>query len=140
MTQIDSVKGLEDKEFEMPDGIVEATVCTETGLRASSSCNATTEIMASDKVPTQTCTQCTAAQVCTVCGGLATENSPGTRWARGSSIPSYYCTCQPQTESETQTSSDSSTSTNTPSDPSSGADGAAGGGTTVTPDPGTTTP
>lgn len=138
MTEIDSVKALEDKDFEMPDGIVEATVCKSTGLRASSSCDSITEIMAADKVPTETCTQCTAARVCTVCGGLATANSPGVRWARGSSIPSYYCTCQPQTESETQAPSADPSTPATPSDPSAGVDSAAGGTTTVTPDPGTT--
>ena len=78
MTQINSVKSLEDKEFEQPDGIVQATVCSNTGLKAGYGCPAVTEIMAADKVPSETCTQCQTIAVCTVCGGIATENSPGT--------------------------------------------------------------
>lgn len=129
MTQINSVKSLEDKEFEQPDGIVQATVCSNTGLKAGYGCPAVTEIMAADKVPSETCTQCQTIAVCTVCGGIATENSPGTRWS--SYIPSYTCTCQPQTQAPAVTD-DGTTTTN-------GGTGAADGAATVTPDPTVTT-
>ncbi len=48
-------EGLEDKDFEVPSSVVEATVCSETGLLAVSSCPSYTDYFAEDNVPTQSC-------------------------------------------------------------------------------------
>lgn len=43
------------QDFTMPDSVEQATICSETGLLASSSCNGITEYFAKDSLPTQTC-------------------------------------------------------------------------------------
>lgn len=46
---------LEYKDFEIPSSVVQRTICTRTGLLATSSCPSLTEYFAADNVPTETC-------------------------------------------------------------------------------------
>ena len=55
MERIQDTKGLEYKEFEIPSSVEEKTVCTETGLLATSSCPAITEYFSKDNAPTKSC-------------------------------------------------------------------------------------
>ncbi len=50
-------EGLEPAAFRVPDGIVEAVVCADSGLLAGNGCATTTELFASSTVPTSTCTE-----------------------------------------------------------------------------------
>ena len=55
MERIQDTKGLEYKEFKIPSSVEEKTVCTETGLLATSSCPAITEYFSKDNAPTKSC-------------------------------------------------------------------------------------
>ena len=55
MERIQDTKGLEYKDFEIPSSVEEKTVCTKTGLLATSSCPAITEYFSKDNVPTKSC-------------------------------------------------------------------------------------
>ena len=46
---------LPDTEFKMPSTVEEASICTSTGLLATSSCNAVTEYFDTEQLPTQYC-------------------------------------------------------------------------------------
>ena len=46
---------LPDTDFKMPSTVQEASICTQTGLLATSSCNAVTEYFDIDQIPTQYC-------------------------------------------------------------------------------------
>lgn len=46
---------LPDTEFKMPSTVEEASICTSTGLLATSSCNAVTEYFDTEQIPTQYC-------------------------------------------------------------------------------------
>ena len=48
-------ENLVDTEFKMPSTVEEASICTRTGLLATSSCNAVTEYFDRDQIPTQYC-------------------------------------------------------------------------------------
>ena len=48
-------ENLVDTEFKMPSTVEEASICTKTGLLATSSCNAVTEYFDIDQIPTQYC-------------------------------------------------------------------------------------
>ena len=48
-------ENLVDTEFKMPSPVEEASICTRTGLLATSSCNAVTEYFDIDQIPTQYC-------------------------------------------------------------------------------------
>ena len=48
-------ENLVDTEFKMPYTVEEASICTRTGLLATSSCNAVTEYFDIDQIPTQYC-------------------------------------------------------------------------------------
>ena len=48
-------ENLVDTEFKMPSTVEEASICTRTGLLATSSCNAITEYFDIDQIPTQYC-------------------------------------------------------------------------------------
>ena len=71
-------KGLPSARFVRPEGIVEATVCKETGCLASTGCKSTyKEIFTSDNMPTK----CEGHNVQTICkesGKIATEYCPET--------------------------------------------------------------
>lgn len=72
-------KGLEALKFTKPKGIVEATICTVSGLVATDACKADTrgvvkkEIFASGNVPTDTCEVHKLVEVCAVSKKLPTE-------------------------------------------------------------------
>ena len=51
MEHIQDTKGLEYKDFEIPSSVEEKTVCTKTGLLATSSCPAITEYFSKDNAP-----------------------------------------------------------------------------------------
>lgn len=129
MTEIDNVKGLEKKDFTMPEGISKASLCSYSGKLAGTSCMKVTEYFDAANMPSEKCTECRYISVCDVCGGKAGPNSPSTHSLRysdddTSNIPPFYCTCQPETEPESE-----STGT-TPG-------GETPGGTTPGTDPGT---
>ena len=48
-------ENLVDTEFKMPSTVEKASICTRTGLLATSSCNAVTEYFDIDQIPTQYC-------------------------------------------------------------------------------------
>ena len=84
MEDIHSYFGLEYKEWEKPDSVVQATICTKCGNlavyglcdnAAGGSCIAT-EYFAKGTVPTKKCTCHTRVQVCKESGKIATENCP----------------------------------------------------------------
>ena len=50
-------KDLSPATFRIPEGIIQATICTESGLLAGQGCTTTTEIFASGTVPSSTCTE-----------------------------------------------------------------------------------
>ncbi len=84
MEDIHSYKQLEYKEWEKPDSIVEATICTKCGNlavyglcdnAAGGSC-VKTEYFAKGTVPTKKCTCHTRVQICIESGMVATENCP----------------------------------------------------------------
>lgn len=71
--------GLKKASFTKPSGIVNATICTVSGLVATDACKKDTrdvvksEIFASGKVPTDTCTVHKLVEVCNVSGKLPTD-------------------------------------------------------------------
>ena len=71
--------GLKKASFAKPSGIVNATICTVSGLVATDACKkdtrkvVKTEIFASGKVPTDTCTVHKLVEVCSVSGDLPTD-------------------------------------------------------------------
>lgn len=70
-------KGLDNKKFEEPSGIVRATICKDTGLLAGESCtNKYTEIFVKGTEPKETCSGKVTVKVCTETGLLATEYCP----------------------------------------------------------------
>ncbi|MCD8119299.1 MAG: transglycosylase domain-containing protein [Lachnospiraceae bacterium] len=75
MQQIHDYYGYEDKDFEVPDSIVECTVCSTSGDLANSGCSSTfTEYYASGTEPTATCTVHTAVSNKTETTTVAAEN------------------------------------------------------------------
>ena len=56
MDRINSVYNLPYTEFTMPSSVQQKTICTQTGLLATSSCPTLTEYFAEGTVPTQSCT------------------------------------------------------------------------------------
>lgn len=71
--------GLKKASFTKPSGIVNATICTVSGLVATDACKKDTrkvvksEIFASGKIPTDTCTVHKLVEVCNVSGDLPTD-------------------------------------------------------------------
>lgn len=71
--------GLKKASFTKPSNIVNATICTVSGLVATDACKADTrkvvksEIFASGKVPTDKCTVHKLVEVCSVSGDLPTD-------------------------------------------------------------------
>ena len=133
MTEIDNVKGLEKKDFTMPEGISKASLCTFSGKLAGSSCQTKTEYFDAANMPSERCTECRYVSICNVCGGIAGEHSPSTTPLRYSDddrtgVPNFYCTCQPETEPESESTGDGTGTT---------PGGETPGGTTPGTDPGT---
>lgn len=86
MQQIDSNLGLETGSYEQPSGIVEATVCSKSGLLPveglcdndpSGNC-IITEYFSEDTVPTEYCTTHTKVTFCNDSGNIATSGCPNT--------------------------------------------------------------
>ncbi|MDE6313951.1 MAG: PBP1A family penicillin-binding protein [Lachnospiraceae bacterium] len=77
-------EGLEEKEFEKPEGIVTATVCKKSGkLARSGLCDCDprgsqmiTEIFAEGTVPSEYCDVHVRTNICTMSGAIATEYCP----------------------------------------------------------------
>jgi len=71
--------GLKKASFTKPSGIVNATICTVSGLVATDACKKDTrnvvksEIFASGKIPTDKCTVHKLVEVCSVSGDLPTD-------------------------------------------------------------------
>ncbi len=84
MERVHIEKGLQTKEFTMPDSIVSAKICTKSGkLAVDGLCdhyiggNTTkVEYFAKGSVPTEKCDVHVKANICTETGLLATENCP----------------------------------------------------------------
>ncbi|MDA3846537.1 MAG: PBP1A family penicillin-binding protein, partial [Vallitaleaceae bacterium] len=76
-------ENLEDKSFPRPDGIVSATICTESGKLATDLCSldprgatVDTYYFASGTVPSESCDVHVEATICTASGLFATEYCP----------------------------------------------------------------
>lgn len=77
-------EGLEEKDFEKPEGIVTATVCKKSGkLARSGLCDCDprgsqmiTEIFAEGTVPSEYCDVHVRTNICTMSGAIATEYCP----------------------------------------------------------------
>lgn len=77
-------EGLEEKDFDKPEGIVTATVCKKSGkLARSGLCDCDprgsqviTEIFAEGTVPTEYCDTHVRVNICTMSGAIAGENCP----------------------------------------------------------------
>ena len=118
MRRINAECGFETASFTVPDNIGTRTVCSKSGkLVGTSVCTPVTEYFDLSALPSGYCNDHIGATVCSVCGGLANENSPSTNYQEYSSssqIPNFYCTCEPETESTTSTTSSESTPTTEP--------------------------
>ncbi len=86
MEQIHTIKGCEEKDFEVPNSIVTAKICSKCGnLAVSGLCDKNEmgdltkeEIFANGTVPTQKCTCCTEITLCDESNMLATSGCPHT--------------------------------------------------------------
>ncbi len=87
MTRIDEAKGLEDKEFEMPDSVAKASICTRSGLIAGSGCGSvTTEYYEKGSIPLKRCTSC-APRETEAPSAEATTNPDATEAPKASEAP-----------------------------------------------------
>ena len=92
------LEGYDDADFEMPDNIERATVCSGTGLLPNGACPAVTEYFSKDTIPTEYCSahQLIPAYICTHCGKLGTSATPQS-WLTlkyfysYSEMPKEYC-------------------------------------------------
>ena len=116
MRRIDAECGYEPTSFTVPDSVGTRTVCSKSGkLVGTSVCTAITEYFDLNSLPSGYCNDHIGATICSVCGGLAGENSPSTTYKEynsSSEIPTFTCKCEPETEtkeSETTSSTDPST-------------------------------
>lgn len=79
MDQIIEKKGLDTSvTFEMPDGIVQATVCSDTGLLPSNGCPTVTDYFDASKLPTKYCPGVKKVTVCNESHMLANKACPET--------------------------------------------------------------
>ena len=79
MDQIIEKKGLDTSAtFEMPDGIVQATVCSDTGLLPSKGCPTVTDYFDASKLPTKYCPGVKKVVVCNESHMLANKECPET--------------------------------------------------------------
>ena len=79
MDQIIEKKGLDTSAtFEMPDGIVQATVCSDTGLLPSNGCPTVTDYFDATKIPTKYCPGVKKVVVCNESHMLANKECPET--------------------------------------------------------------
>ena len=115
MERIQDTKGLEYKDFEIPSSVEEKTVCTKTGLLATSSCPAITEYFSKDNVPTKSCS--------------GHYFAPSEYYEKDDTESSDETTPATGTDSSGATSSPDSSSGGTTTEPAAGGDS---GGTTGT--------
>lgn len=126
MGRIDSECGFEPASFVVPDNIGTRTVCSKSGkLVGTNACTPVTEYFDLTALPSGYCNDHIGATICSVCGGIATNNSPSTHYqeySSASSIPGYYCTCTPAPSTDTtgsstnsESSTDSTAQTESPS-------------------------
>ena len=79
MDQVIEKKGLDTSAtFEMPDGIVQATVCSDTGLLPSKGCPTVTDYFDATKIPTKYCPGVKKVVVCNESHMLANKECPET--------------------------------------------------------------
>lgn len=79
MDQVVEKKGLDTSAtFEMPDGIVKATVCSDTGLLPSDGCPTVTDYFDKTKLPTKYCQGVKKVTVCNESHMLANDECPET--------------------------------------------------------------
>ena len=79
MDQVIEKKGLDTSvTFEMPDGIVQATVCSDTGLLPSNGCPTVTDYFDASKLPTKYCPGVKKVTVCNESHMLANKACPET--------------------------------------------------------------
>jgi penicillin-binding protein 1A len=79
MDQIIELKGLDTTAtFEMPSGISQATVCSDTGLLPSAGCPTVTDYFDTSKIPTKRCPGVTKVTVCNESHMLANDECPET--------------------------------------------------------------
>lgn len=100
---------LPNKQFDEPEGILRATVCTISGKLATANCgsNVYSEVFTADNIPTENCEGHSATSICLESGLLATPNCPtqtsayipekerNASWVTQnvvSNIPTEYCT------------------------------------------------
>lgn len=100
---------LSNKQFEEPEGILRASVCTISGKLATANCgsNVYTEVFTADNIPTESCEGHSATSICLDSQLLATPNCPNqtsayipenernASWQTQnvvSTIPTEYCT------------------------------------------------
>jgi penicillin-binding protein 1A len=78
MERIHEELGLEDREFERPEGITGVSICTLSGNLASDLCAGTTrtELFAVGSQPAAHCTSHQTYEICTESGKIATEFCP----------------------------------------------------------------
>lgn len=69
---------LPNKQFDEPEGILRATVCTISGKLANANCGANvySEVFTADNIPTEECEGHSATSICLDSGLLATPNCP----------------------------------------------------------------
>lgn len=117
MNQIDTTKGLSYTDFEMPDSVVERTVCTTTGKLAVSGCPSVTEYFDKDTAPTESCSGHKSSKKTTTSSSKSEDSSGNSSSDENSSQTTDKTdTSQNTASSETQNSSSGGTSTGSPSD------------------------
>lgn len=117
MNQIDTTKGLSYTDFEMPDSVVERTVCTTTGKLAVSGCPSVTEYFDKDTAPTESCSGHKSSKKTTTSSSKSEDSSVNSSSDENSSQTTDKTdTSQNTASSETQNSSSGGTSTGSSSD------------------------
>lgn len=117
MNQIDTTKGLSYTDFEMPDSVVERTVCTTTGKLAVSGCPSVTEYFDKDTAPTESCSGHKSSKKTTTSSSKSEDSSGNSSSDENSSQTTDKTdTSQNTASSETQNSSSGDTSTGSSSD------------------------
>lgn len=117
MNQIDTTKGLSYTDFEIPDSVVERTVCTTTGKLAVSGCPSVTEYFDKDTAPTESCSGHKSSKKTTTSSSKSEDSSGNSSSDENSSQTTDKTdTSQNTASSETQNSSSGDTSTGSSSD------------------------
>ena len=123
MEQIDSTKELSNTDFEIPDSVVERTVCTTTGKLAVSGCPSVTEYFDKDTAPTESCSGHRSYRKST---GSSSNSSSGTTSDSGQSDDSQSSDNSSSSDSsgsETSGNSDAGSSSDTSQDSGTASDG-----------------